>query len=178
MGEGASGPGIGAGLPVYAGTAEEMAAPPGIQPGTNITQAWSQGFVGNNGIGGNGSIFGATAYDAWYDSMIRLTDPMNGGTAITGWTPLRLNMNKLKRIRVTSYQSSNRTGMHGWYSPSKVNNFGFSFTMSPFRSHHSGVAHFLFADGSVHVIQENIDDKIYAGFSTMRGKEPLPNIEE
>lgn len=50
--------------------------------------------------------------------------------------------------------------------------------MSPFRSQHAGMAHFLFADGSVRVIQENIDDKIYAGFSTLSGKEVLPSIDE
>lgn len=42
---------------------------------------------------------------------------------------------------------------------------------SNFRSQHVGGCHFLYADGSVHFISENIDLGVYQGLSTMQGGE-------
>jgi prepilin-type processing-associated H-X9-DG protein len=46
--------------------------------------------------------------------------------------------------------------------------------LSPnFRSDHSGGAHFLFADGSVHFLLDSIDMPTYQRLSTMAGDETV-----
>ena len=184
LGEGSGGAQLPPGLPIYANTANLLMNPSAARPGFGVDQPWSQGYIGygqndtTSGIGGYGSVFGATAYDAWYDSQIRLTEPAQGGSGTTGWTPLKMNMNKLRYMRVTNFSTSNRTGVIGWTGPSKVSSWGFSFTVSPFRSYHAAMAQMCYADGSVHTVNENIDAKVYAGFSSMSGKEPLEQIAE
>jgi len=47
---------------------------------------------------------------------------------------------------------------------------------SNFRSEHEGGGHFLFGDGSVRMLSENIDMKSYRGISTILGDEYVPDF--
>jgi prepilin-type N-terminal cleavage/methylation domain-containing protein len=183
VGEGSGGSQLPPALPVYPGTATLYMKPTAARPGYGVDQPWSQGYLANaqsdtTDVGGYGSVFGATGYDAWYDSQLRLTDPNQGGNQTTGWTPLQMNFNKLRYMKATVFSTSNRTGVIGWTGPSKVFSWGFSFAVSPFRSYHAAMAQICYGDGSVHTVNENIDAKVYAGFSSMSGKEVLEQNAE
>ncbi len=58
--------------------------------------------------------------------------------------------------------------------PLDPNNLGGGTHLTPnFRSDHSGGAHFLFADGSVHFMLDSIDMPTYQRLSTMAGDETV-----
>src|SRR5690606_22119966 len=49
----------------------------------------------------------------------------------------------------------------------------FAFSTANFRSDHNGGANFLFADGSVHFLGEDIDMQTYQKLSTIGGDDPV-----
>ncbi len=136
-----------------------------------VDQPWSQGYIGNNYVGGSGSVFGATAFDNFYDNNKRQS-PV--GVTPNGHTPLKLNSAKLKWMRYTSYARSINTGISYTTGMSGKPTQGFQaneFSMSPFRSYHPASAQFLMADGSVQTVSENVDQAIYNGMASVSGGE-------
>lgn len=145
-----------------------------------VDQWWAQGHIGSNFRGGTGSVFAATGFDLWYDRNKRRAEIGN----TPGYTPLKLNMNKLKWIRGTSYtrslsdlrqpgsSSGDRSmglenGEPYWGKPR-----GFSsteFSMSPFRSFHPKACNFLMADGSVQLINESVYPSILHAEASVSG---------
>ena len=126
-----------------------------------VDQPWSQGYIGMNGQGGFGSVFGSTALNASYEvATLDITNP-----ALAGWTPLKINMNGLRFMKVTSMQASLPTG-----APVIDTS---TISASPFRSYHTSFAFFLFGDGSVRQIAEIVDARLFVSQSSVAGKELL-----
>ncbi|QDU64076.1 Fimbrial protein precursor [Planctomycetes bacterium Pan216] len=123
--------------------------------GETVDQGWSQGFIGTSSAI-TGSILGATALNATYDDTTLELD------AASAWTSLPPNLGK-QRFAFPTVGADN-TGAPT--TPALA-----SSVVSNFRSPHSGVCHFLFADGSVKSLSDNIDAQTYAGLSTVAGKE-------
>ncbi|QDU64078.1 putative major pilin subunit [Planctomycetes bacterium Pan216] len=123
-----------------------------------VDQAWAQGFLPDAATGPWGSVFGATGLDASYDANQDLEQP-----GASTWTPLAPNLGK-QRYAIQSISSADTTG-------SPVAGAIGSAAIGNFRSPHSGVCHFLYADGSIKSISDNIDAVVLAGLSTVAGKE-------
>lgn len=164
MGEGAGGAQLAAGTtPAY-----PQMEPTAAQVGKSVDQPWSMGYIGDtDGNGGFGSVFAATAHDAWYDTQLRLAPQSE-------WAPLKMNMTKLRMMRVTAQSGSNVAGIPGAASiTTGPIGTSISGSVSPFRSYHAGMCHFLFADGSVRSVSENVDASVYVGYSSIGGKEVI-----
>jgi len=142
--------------------------------------AWSQGYIGSQSgsgsgaggftagnNGGYGSVFGASAWNAWYDAQGNLTDPQGG----TRWFFYPINESKLKFNRPTWAKDSrpvtNTTGTDGTALPSNLG------STQGFRSYHTGIAQFLLGDGSVRSITENTDARIMVAYGSIVGREPI-----
>jgi prepilin-type N-terminal cleavage/methylation domain-containing protein len=143
-------------------------------------QAWSQGYVGSKGgknvftagnIGGYGSVFGAAAWNAYYDMNGNLVDPAGG----KNWFPYRINESKLRYNRPTWALNSrplmNVTAANG----SALG--GDQGSTQGFRSYHTGIAQFLLGDGSVRSLSENIDARILVAYASVVGREPIDPVE-
>jgi hypothetical protein len=148
----------------------------GAQPmdsaSTKVTtdNAWSMGYIGSGPRGpgqGFGSVFGATAWNAWYDSDGKLVDPESG----KNWFFYPVNEGQLKLNRPTWAQSSrpqtDAQGRDGSALPSSLG------SVQGFRSRHSGSAYFLIADGSVRPFTDATDPRVLVSFSTIVGREPI-----
>jgi prepilin-type processing-associated H-X9-DG protein len=129
---------------------------------------WSMSYVAGKGGGANhgfGSVFAATAWNAWYDPQGNMTDPAGGAN----WIGYPINEGRLKFHRPTWQQSSrpasDRTGTNGAALPSSTG------CAQGFRSFHNGTANFLLGDGSLRSFNENTDAKILVGFSSLLGRE-------
>jgi prepilin-type processing-associated H-X9-DG protein len=132
--------------------------------------AWSQGWISSKTGGrsqGFGSVFAATAWNAWYDSMGNLTDPANGAN----WLPYPINETGLRFNRPTwaanSRPSTDVIGTNGAALPSGLG------SVQGFRSYHPNMAQFLMGDGSVRSISENVDARLLVAFSSVVGREPI-----
>jgi prepilin-type N-terminal cleavage/methylation domain-containing protein len=162
-----------------AGTAGSASIPPadGITRMTAVAQGyscdapWSMGYVGQfgDGTGGYASVFGAAAMDAWYNSQNRLTDPgiqpCTGGST-NCWTPRPINEAKNRYTRVTGMGSSLPAAIG--YSPSiPPPRLPGSISVQGFRSNHTGMAQFVYGDGSVRQLSENTDAKILVGVASV-----------
>jgi hypothetical protein len=139
----------------------------------SIDNPWSQSWISsqNGGSGqGYGSVFAATAWNAWYDQQGNLTDPASG----KNWIAYPINESKLRYNRPTwaanSRPTTDITGSNGAALPSNTG------SVQGFRSYHPGIAQFLMGDGSVRSISESVDARILVGLSSINGKEPL--VEE
>jgi len=145
--------------------------------------AWSQGYIGNSGggsatngftagnNGGYGSVFGAAAWNAWYDNKGNLTDPGQGAN----WFPYPINESKLKFNRPTwalsSRPTTDITGTNGQALA------GTQGSTQGFRSYHTGIAQFLLGDGSVRSLSENTDAKILVAYGSIQGREAIDQSE-
>ena len=131
--------------------------------GAVVDQAWSQGFLGTrDGFGGYGSVFAATAYDARY---------RYNSLAADRFTPLPINLHAAPLMRGSTYGRSYYYGV-GLASQSPYR-MPPDVSMSPFRSYHRNCAYFVFADGSVNALSDDIDSRIYVALSTIFGGEPI-----
>ena len=140
--------------------------------GAVVDQAWSQGYLPTpDGVGGYGSVFAATAFDASYEIATLNLRPANQ------FTPLPMNMHTrgAKLMRGTTYKQSlssadtNVVPIYLWTLD--------GVSVSPFRSHHPGKCHFLFADGAVRTLDKDIDPRLYVALSSVDGKELMEEWE-
>jgi len=133
--------------------------------------AWSIGYIGSGprGVGqGFGSVFAATAWNAWYDSNSgKLVDSENG----KNWFAYPINEGKLKFNRPTWAKSSrpetDAQGRDGSALPSSLG------SVQGFRSRHPGFAQFLMADGTVRPLTDDTDPQVLVSLSTIAGREPI-----
>jgi hypothetical protein len=171
MGEASGGGSILAGGPNLLGLQEPTQVDQSLR---SVDQAWAQGYIGTDGKGGFGAIFAATALNATYNPATNLSmnEPRSGGdgsSVTANWTPLKMNMSGLKFIKVTSIDDSYPNGSQAAPSSDMSTSSG-----SPFRSFHRGICHFLFGDGSVRSVTENLDSRLYVGMSSLHGRELIP----
>lgn len=187
MGEGSGGAQLVHGLPEYVtGFADVVPTTPNL--GLGVDQPWSQSYIGTGGgVGGYGSVFAAAAHDAWYFAVNNGPLTIAGALASPGagndqFIPLRINMNKLRTARGTTYNpGSGATTLWptGQTDPNTGANSKLSFltsgniSMSGFRSYHSGICHFLLGDGSVRSLSENIDARIFVSYASIAGREVI-----
>ena len=137
--------------------------------GAVVDQAWSQGFLGTrDGVGGYGSVFAATAFDASYVFATLNLRPANQ------FTPLPMNMHArgMNLMRGTTFEKTLPFSPYPERNPFYASALD-DVSVSPFRSLHPGMCHFLFADGAVQAIAEDIDPRIYVGLSSVAGKEEI-----
>jgi len=171
MGESAGGAKLAAGLAgsTIVGGAQHM---DGASSSAFCDNPWSMGYIASrDGDAGFGSVFGATAWNAWYDTYGNLTDPANGAN----WFPYPINEGALRLNRPTWVQSarpaSDLTGHNGAALPSSTG------STQGFRSYHVGMANFLLGDGSVRSFTESTDARVLVGYSSIRGREQLEKDE-
>jgi hypothetical protein len=176
MAESAGGPEMYVGLPrVGANTAvngaQRMAA---MSMNAACDNPWSQGYIGGVGNGpadpqipskgGFGSVFGASAWNAWYDKNRSLAPASE-------WFAYPINEAKLRFTRPTyagsSRPNTNSMGQDGSALPGTVG------SVQGFRSYHGRVAHFLLGDGSAKTISEDIDPAVLVAYTTIAGREPI-----
>jgi prepilin-type processing-associated H-X9-DG protein len=153
-----------------------------FNPGIIVDTPWAQGYIpwsdGTRVAGGLGSVFGHTAFDAWYSIQGLLAAP---GPDPAGFTPIPLNLGKgpegsFRWTRGTAMSRDlpfgiQRTG--GKFIPftSKPLRVLTGISVSGFRSYHVAGANFLMADGSVDFISDRIDPRVYAALSSFHGRE-------
>jgi hypothetical protein len=138
-----------------------------------VDQPWSQGYIGNYtsgsiANGGFGSVFGFTAFDAWYNNRRELQSP---GDSPNGFTPLRPNGDALRYLRGTTMQTSLSSGLDAPLGQSTKPTNLTAVSGSPFRAYHPASLQFLFGDGSVQTVSQNIDARTYVGLSSVNGGE-------
>jgi len=135
--------------------------------GANVTGSGTNGFTGGNN-GGFGSVFGAAAWNAFYDTNGNLSDP-------AGWFPYPINEAKLRYNRPTWAASSRPVGNFSATNGSALD--GSLGSTQGFRSYHTGISQFLLGDGSVRSLTENLDARILVAYSSIVGREPIDNPE-
>jgi len=151
-------------------------------PNASCDNAWSQGYIGALGapsgggagtytqgnVGGFGSVFGAAAWNAWYDPVsTQLTDPNNGA----GWFAYPINEAKLRYNRATwAANSRPMPDVSGTSGSALQGSLG---STQGFRSYHTGIAQFLMGDGSARSMSENLDARILVAYSSIVGRETI-----
>jgi prepilin-type N-terminal cleavage/methylation domain-containing protein len=179
MGEGAGGAQLPVGNNLYNFT---FAGPMGVDGNAildlslAVDTPWSQGYIGNatgapgNNIGGFGSMFGVTAHDAWFNVQGSLANPGPDTTAPAGFTPIKMNVAKNRWTRGTAYTTNLPFGITGLFTSKPIGALT-GLSVSGFRSYHAASAQFLYGDGSVQTLNENIDARVYVSLSSISGKE-------
>jgi len=167
MGESCGSAAIGAGTDAGGSNVQLTGIPVKASTTQGVDNAWAQGYIGSTtGSGGFGSVFAVTCDQCSYDSTPALYfDTSYSTNANNPLGVIRPNEGKLKFARVTALASSNPASQAT----------AFAGSVSGFRSYHAGMVHFLYADGSVRQVSENIDGRIYVGLSSCAGREVIDN---
>jgi len=140
-----------------------------------VETPWSQGYLGSDPLavagqplknfGGFGSVFAATAWNAFYDTNGNLTPREK-------WFAIPPNESNGERARATFYRDTlpavNHMRVDGTGIPGSLG------SVQGFRSLHDTVP-MLFADGSVRQIKPTIDPWLWVALSSCLGREPLPD---
>jgi hypothetical protein len=176
--------GIGGSAGQVVNGAERMTA---LSQQASCDNPWSQGYIGSQTLGsgmggggftqgnngGYGSVFGAAAWNAWYDNQGNLTDPAN--SSANGWFAYPINESKLRFNRPTwaanSRPATQVTGTNGTALPGTVG------STQGFRSYHTGISQFLLGDGSVRSLSENTDARVLVAWASVVGREPIDQSE-
>ncbi len=127
-----------------------------------VDQPWSQGYLGTRtGLGGFGSVFAATAFNAWYTP--------NGELAPAGkWFAIPINENFPKSARATWAMDS----LPGFGAePDGAALEGSHGSMQGFRSYHPQIAQVVWGDGSVRVLTQKMSPEVLVAASTFAGGE-------
>lgn len=182
MGESVGGAELYAGVSSETGDATKMTT---SDPLASCDNAWSQGYIGSSGAGkgggagtfstanngGFGSVFGSSAWNAWYDpATLNLTDA-------SLWFPHPINEAKLRYNRATWAKDSRpeaTVAVNGTSGTALPGNLG---STQGFRSYHTGIAQFLLGDGSVRSLTENTDARILVAYGSIVGREPIDQSE-
>ena len=140
-------------------------------------------YVGNGGInngtnqcGGDPSTPQFSSGLFWMNSDVRLSDVSDGTsqTVAVGETGLNQDYSSwMEGCSATGAGHPLRTYSNGGYRTSaiRINDPGPFTTLGPFSSHHTGGAHFLFADGHVRFLSENMSKATYDAIFSRTGGE-------
>jgi hypothetical protein len=214
-GEGAGGPDLYAVTPLYASNAnqafsvangrgaigndDEIAAnTASVNSNVAVDTPWSQGYIpqtkdGSTFIGGAGSVFAASAWNAIYNADNTADSGTYGGAVAQGaplpyavgasyfWYPFQINMTRMRGTRASGTAASLHTGNlvssggGGGGTPTLAKNSAqqiiTQISVGGFRSYHSQFCHFVFGDGSVRGVPDSIDGNVLAGLTTISGRE-------
>lgn len=186
-----------------AGTPASMNALTAAGGAASIDTPWSQGYIpgsdGTTAYGGNGSVFAASAFDAWYNQgpnlvggTLNLPDinklelmaaiGPDGKNVDVGFTPIKINMAKVKLNRGTAVQYNasvaNGTSLSGIgrggsaTDRGKVDVRGLTgISVSGFRSYHPEIVLVVLGDTSVQKLSQQTDPRIFVGMTTFQGGE-------
>ncbi len=166
---------------------------PGAQ---SIDTPWSQGYVSNaQGIGGTGSVLAATAFDAWYNQGAPVPEgtvpnqptipalglmyaiPYRGDAAVApfGFTPLKVNMAKVKLNRATAIEYNAAVANGSAFTTPPPGNtkpvMPVTVSVAGFRSYHPELILIAMGDASVQKVGEQVDPRIWVSMSTFAGGE-------
>lgn len=107
----------------------------------------------------------------WIDASANSAQAQGFGipaaTSIYGSTHDKLNKNPITETVFDDTTQANSLNCTSGPVP------GLDMATSNFRSDHTGGGNFLYADGSVHFISDNINNALYQGLSTISGSEVL-----
>jgi prepilin-type N-terminal cleavage/methylation domain-containing protein len=202
VGEAAGGPQmrVGAtGSSVFPTTPDTMIPNQPIPGAQSIDTPWSQGYVSNDsGLGGSGSVLAATAFDAWYNQGPAIPEgtvpnqpsipplglmyaiPYSGGTGAilaNGFTPLKVNMAKVKLNRATAVVYNAGVADGSAFPPATAATantkpvFPTQISVAGFRSYHPELILIAMGDASVQKVGEQVDPRIWVSMSTFAGGE-------
>jgi len=174
MGEGGGGGQLAAGTDASGTNVAVAAIPVKASTTSAVDNAWSQGYIGTSGVGGYGSVFAVTCDQCSYDSTPNLVFPNNN--ANDQLAVIKVNEGRLKFARVTTYAASLKDASPSSGTSSAQGTFATN-SVSGFRSYHAGMCHFLFGDGSVRPVSENVDGRVYVGSSTCQGREVIDTTQ-
>jgi prepilin-type N-terminal cleavage/methylation domain-containing protein/prepilin-type processing-associated H-X9-DG protein len=126
-----------------------------------IDQSWAAGSVENSLLAQAtteyfGSVFGVTAQTGGFPGQPVNPEPMNNPLVMAA----------------VDYNDTSGGAPNNSNNPATVTNWD---TISGFRSMHTGGANFVFCDGSVHFINQNVSATTYQSLSTRAGGEVLGN---
>jgi prepilin-type N-terminal cleavage/methylation domain-containing protein len=198
VGQGASGGGF---FPT-AGTPASIIPTQPVIGAQSIDTPWSQGYVSDaNGTGGTGSPLAATAFDAWYNQgpnqiegalgqnapavpsgglMPALNVSGGAGVAVgNGFTPLKVNMAKVKLNRATAVTQIPGVADGSLFAGLPANTkveilaapLNLQVSVAGFRSYHPELILCAMGDASVQKIGEQVDPRVWVGRSTFAGGE-------
>ncbi len=143
----------------------------GISLALACDQPWSQGYIGlQSGTGGFGSVFAASAFNAFYNTQGVLVEPGNqAASPFSGtWKAIQVNENFPKYNRPTWAVNSRPafgTAADGSAMPGNLGSH------AGWRSYHPQIAQMVWGDGSVRVVGQNVSPTTLVGFTSINGKE-------
>lgn len=132
-----------------------------------VEQSWGDAYVPSPNAVRCGSVFAATAHDAWFDAAGKLMPP---GNAVAPWSLLPMQVASPSHVQGTVFPRSYPQGIEDPRSETPPPMLPVS--VSPFRSAHPEVCYFLFADGTVRGLAPSIDPATYVSLSIIAGGEP------
>ncbi|MBY0587365.1 DUF1559 domain-containing protein [bacterium] len=172
----------------------------------SIDTPWSQGYIGTiAGVGGTGSPMAATAFDAWYNQGPAVPSGAGGSganapeipsqglvaafntnpnppsqvNAAWGFTPLKVNMAKVKYNRATVVgtippgvaDGSAFRNLGATNAKIDLLGLGAQISVAGFRSYHPELILISMGDASVQKVGEQVDPRIWVSMSTFAGGE-------
>ena len=147
----------------------DISAIPPTQRPQGIDQTWAAARIGNIDGWPRGAILIA-AFQTVGPNLIVDNVGEKGSAPLGPEIPIPMN----PRLIMPSFADSARaTTPPSTGGAGPCNNNNFNDRLSNVRSNHEGGGHFLFGDGTVRFVRENIDKKIYAALFTVNGKEIL-----
>jgi hypothetical protein len=159
------------------------------------------GYVGRLEGGGYGSVLVASAFDAWYnqgavisgaannlpdlrelDLMYAIGPGTKDDVKSLAFTPIKVNMAKLKLNRATIVSPNDAVARGGGLAPLAAdtgktdiqalpNATGFNVSVGGFRSYHPELVFVVLGDASVQKLSESIDPRVLVAKTTFQGGE-------
>jgi prepilin-type N-terminal cleavage/methylation domain-containing protein/prepilin-type processing-associated H-X9-DG protein len=152
---------------------------------------WALGYIPQgNCAGGSSAVIGCTAVDAHNNNIPgdpnfgRLVppcppSPTYNGAANVCFVPLKMNTTlSLGTVIPFSYDTNYVTNPMQALDMTAFIGQNTIWGAAAFRSYHAGMCHFLFGDGSVRQVSENVDAKIYVAYSATRDNEIITETQQ